>query len=202
MILAFDSETSGMPDFNRQAEDPSQPHIVQLGAILFDSNRRVVSELNLLVRPDGWTISPETTAIHGITQEAAMKYGIKLERVIKLFIDLADRAELLVAHNYSFDEKMVRRELHHLTLPSLAEAMRARPNYCTMKSSTDILKIPGLCGYKWPKLQEAHVHFLGREFDGAHDAMADVRACAAVYFAMNPLPAAPAPTPKVIIETE
>lgn len=51
MILAFDSETSGMPDFNKQAEDPSQPHIVQLGAILFDSNRRVVSELNLLVRP-------------------------------------------------------------------------------------------------------------------------------------------------------
>lgn len=131
-----------------------------------------------------------------------MKYGIKLERVIKLFIDLADRAELLVAHNYSFDEKMVRRELHHLTLPSLAEAMRARPNYCTMKSSTDILKIPGLRGYKWPKLQEAHVHFLGREFDGAHDAMADVRACAAVYFAMNPLPAVPAPTPKVQIETE
>lgn len=191
MILVFDSETTNLPDFHKQAEDPSQPHIVQLGAILYDSARHVVSEMNVLVRPDGWVISPETTAIHGITMEAATKYGLKLETAIKLFIAFADRAELLVAHNYSFDEKMVRRELHHLSLPSLAEAMRARANYCTMKSSTDILRIPGPRGFKWPKLQEAHVHFLGHEFTGSHDAMADVRACAGIYFAMNPLPSSP-----------
>lgn len=131
-----------------------------------------------------------------------MKYGLKLERVIKLFIDFADRAELLIAHNYSFDEKMIRRELHHLNLPSLAEAMRARPNYCTMKSSTDILQIPGQRGFKWPKLQEAHIHFIGREFHGAHDAMADVRACAAVYFALNQLPSTEPTESKATLEMD
>lgn len=198
MILVFDSETTGLPDFHKQAEDPSQPHIVQLGAILYDSARRVVSEMNVLVRPDGWVISPETTAIHGITMEAATKYGLKLETVIRLFIALADRAELLVAHNYDFDNKMVRRELHHLALPSLAEAMRARPSFCTMKSSTDILRIPGPRGFKWPKLQEAHVHFLGKPFEMGHDAMADTRACAAIYFAMNPLPSSPVSSIEVV----
>jgi DNA polymerase III subunit epsilon len=200
MILVFDSETTGLPAFNLPAENPSQPHIVQLGAILYDQGRRVVSELNLLVRPDGWTIDPGAAAIHGITQEAAMKYGLKLERVIKLFIDLADRAELLVAHNYSFDERMIRRELHHMALPSLAEAMRARLNYCTMKASTPILNLPptekmvraGFNKPKNPNLGEDYKHFTGLTLEGAHDAMADVRACAAVYFAMNPLPKSPA----------
>lgn len=195
MILVFDSETTALPSFSLPAEDPSQPHIVQLGAILYDKARHVVSEINVLIRPDGWTISPETTAIHGITQEQAQKYGLKLETAIGLFIALADRAELLVAHNYKFDEKMVRRELHHLNKPSMAEAMRGRANYCTMESSTNILQIPGPRGFKWPKLQEAHVHFLGKPFEGSHDAMEDVRACARVYFCMNPLPSAPTPAP-------
>lgn len=49
MILVFDTETTGLPAFNLPAEDPSQPHIVQLVAILYDNNRRVISELNVLV---------------------------------------------------------------------------------------------------------------------------------------------------------
>ncbi len=191
MICFYDTETTGLPDFKKPAEDPSHPHIVQLGAILCDASRRVVSEINVLIRPDGWTVPPEATAIHGITQEMAERYGLKLETAIKLFLALADRAELLVAHNYDFDEKMVRREFHHIGAPVVAEAFRARAKYCTMKAATPICQLPGKYGFKWPNLQEAHTHFLGRPFDGAHDAMADVRACMAVYYAMNPLPTMP-----------
>ena len=36
--------------------------------------------------------------------------------------------------------------------------------------------------FKWPNLQEAHQHAFGKPFDGAHDAMADLRACKDVYF--------------------
>lgn len=185
--LFFDTETTGLPDFKKPAEDPSQPHIVQLGAILYDDDPRVVSEINLLVRPDGWTIPAEASGVHGITQEKAEKFGLPLATVMLLFLDLCRRADLLVAHNYSFDAKMVRREFHHLAIPSHAEEFRKRQSYCTMAASTDLCKLPGKYGYKWPKMQEAHVHFFGKEFDGAHDAMADVRACAAVYFALNPV---------------
>ncbi len=194
MILVYDTETTGLPDFKKPAEDPSQPHIAQLGAILYNNGRRPVCEINVLVRPQGWVIPPEATLVHGITQEAAEKYGLKLETVVGIFLALVDRAELLVAHNHDFDEKMMRREMHHLGFASRAEELRAKPNYCTMKQSTNILQLPGRYGFKWPNLQEAHTHFTGKPFDGAHDAMADVRACAAVYFAMNPLPATPAVT--------
>ncbi len=202
MILVYDTETTGLPDFKKQATDPDQPHIVQLGAVLYDERRKVVSEINLLIKPDDWVISPETTAIHGITQERAIKYGLKLATAIRLFLAFCDRAELLVAHNYDFDEKMVRRELHHIGDSPAAEAFRSRANHCTMKQATPICKLPSARGgYKWPKLQEVHQHLFGTGFEDAHDAMADVRACARVYFELNPLPGS-APTQREIITPE
>lgn len=189
--LFYDTETTGLPDFHKPAEDPSQPHIVQIGAIMCDDNRRVVAEINLLVKPEGWTIPAEATAVHGITQEMAEKCGIGLTTVMGIFIDLAYKADLLVAHNDSFDAKMVRRELHHIDMPSLAEGFRNRPSFCTMKATTEICKLPGKYGYKWPRMTEAYAHFFGKEFDGAHDAMADVRACRDVYYALHPIPTQP-----------
>ena len=41
----------------------------------------------------------------------------------------------------------------------------------------------GMTGYKNPSLPRTYRHFFGRDFDGAHDAMADVRACRDVFFA-------------------
>ena len=46
---------------------------------------------------------------------------------------------------------------------------------CPMKISTNICKIPGPYGYKWPKVQEAFDHFFGKtdyveQHRGADDA--------------------------------
>lgn len=186
MILVYDTETTGLPLFSQPAEHPSQPHIVQLGSQLYQGSKKIVSEINLLIKPNGWTISDEAAAIHGISQEQAERFGVPLASAMKLFLFLADRADLLVAHNHDFDCKMARRELHHLGRPADAENLRLRPAYCTMKQSTNIVKLPGRGSnmYKWPSLQEAHTFFCGIPFDGAHDAMAEVRACAAMYFRM------------------
>jgi DNA polymerase III subunit epsilon len=53
-----------------------------------------------------------------------------------------------------------------------------------MQDMTDICCLPSPWGkgYKWPKLHEAHRHCFGKEFEDAHDALADVRACAKVFF--------------------
>lgn len=42
-------------------------------------------------------------------------------------------------------------------------------------------------GGKWPKLIDLHTNLLGVGFDGAHEALADVRACAKVFFKMKEL---------------
>jgi hypothetical protein len=48
-------------------------------------------------------------------------------------------------------------------------------NICKLPS-----KYPG--EYKWPRLIEAYRHAFGKDFTGAHDALADVRACKEIYF--------------------
>lgn len=186
IYLFFDTETTDLPDFKKQATDPSQPHILQLAAILIDQTGLVLAEINLLVKPDGWTINPKAEAVHGISMERATKYGLKLGTVVKLFLALADKADLLVAHSFDFDEKMIRRELHHLGEPQTAEAFRDRKNHCTMKQGTALCKIPSARGgFKWPKLQELHGHLFGVGFEDAHDAMADIRATVRCFFEMN-----------------
>ena len=59
-----------------------------------------------------------------------------------------------------------------------------------MMASSFVLKLPGRFGnsYKWPKLSEAYETLVDEEgFEGAHDAMADVRACRAVYYKLKEL---------------
>lgn len=185
MRLTFDTETTGKSDFKAAPDASHQPRIVQLGAILKDDSNHVVAEINLLVRPNGWTIPDEAAEIHGITTEQATRYGLKIETVIKLFMQLVKMCDLTVAHNSAFDELMVAGELMRAGFTEDLALFRSKSHYCTMQASTDLCKLPDMFGrpgkYKWPQLQEAHKHFFGVGFEGAHDAMADVRACDRVY---------------------
>jgi len=55
-----------------------------------------------------------------------------------------------------------------------------------MAVTTPICKIPGKYNdYKWPKLAEAYRHLFNEEIKDAHDALADVRACARIYFELR-----------------
>jgi pyruvate/2-oxoglutarate dehydrogenase complex dihydrolipoamide acyltransferase (E2) component len=47
------------------------------------------------------------------------------------------------------------------------------------------MRAAGRNHHKTANLQEAHRHFFGRDFDGAHSAGADVDACARVWFAIK-----------------
>lgn len=183
MILFFDTETTGKCEFKLPPEHPSQPHIVQLAAVLFDDNRIERASLNVIVSPDGFDIPKEASDIHGITTEIAIGCGVPLVSAMFLFSKLCGIAGEIVAHNIDFDYLMVQAECARLGKPCrMTEVAR----FCTMKASTDICKLPGNYGkYKWPKLEEAYRHFTGKELEGAHDALADVRGCAAVYFAMR-----------------
>lgn len=196
--LFFDTETTGLPDKRLPDGHPDQPHICQLGAILTDSNGKVMAEVNLLVRPDGWTIPATASAIHGITQENATEYGLSARGVLNIFNRLAAKAKRHIAHNIEFDQFMIFREAIGCGYSAKDFGL---DGYCTMTAATDIVKCPptkrmldvGMTGFKKPNLTEAYRHFFGREFDGAHDAMADVRACRDVFFKLKDLGAVAAP---------
>ena len=55
-----------------------------------------------------------------------------------------------------------------------------------MKSTINYLRLPGKYGkYKNPSLTQLHMHLFGEKFDDAHDALADVVACARCFFELK-----------------
>lgn len=181
-ILFFDTETTGFPTAAPH-DDPKQARCVQIGAILTDETGKTEGELNLIIKPEGFFIPIFVAAIHGISQERAEKVGVPHKVAIAGFYQLVKLADLVVAHNFDFDKKVMKLEFLWCTKD---EVIEHKKSFCTMKAMTDICMLPATRGnsYKWPKMQEAHQFCFGKEFDGAHDAMADVRACRDVFFWM------------------
>lgn len=191
--LFFDTETSGLPLFDQPSEHQDQPHIVQLGARLVDiDSRRAISTLDVVIRPDGWTIPDEVAAVHGITTEHAIAVGVSESMALGMLLELWSRAEFRVAHNEQFDARIVRIALHRFDEAEL-DAWKAGAAECTARLATPIMKLPptermrqaGRNHPKTPNLGEAFRFFTGREHEGAHSALVDVDACMAVWFAIK-----------------
>lgn len=183
MILFIDTETTGKADFNKRASDPSQPHIVQYAHVLCDDDLNELETYQTLVSPGDWIIPPEAVAIHGITNERAQAEGIyEAEVAVRFMANLLD-ASLLVGHNIQFDKFCMRVACRRYGVLGDDQAAwwSAFPQACTMRALTNVCRLPGPYGYKWPKLTEAYKHAFGRELEGAHDALKDVRATVDLY---------------------
>lgn len=190
MILFLDTETTGWP-LSRSAplDHPEQPHLVQLAAVLCQEDGTEVDRCVSIVRPDGWVIPEQASAVHGITTERALAEGRPELDVMTDFARLFGRATLRVAHNESFDCMILRIAIARYGSDADLLLWDGFPAYCTMREATPVCQIPptarmqakGMKAFKSPNLQEAHRILFGEEFDGAHDALADVLACKRVY---------------------
>lgn len=179
--LIFDTETTGMIKRKEEVWHPDQPHIVQLAAVVVETDKwEITTRFSTLVRlGKGVEIHPKAEEVHGISAETCSKYGLDAGFACATFNELCGLSDVLVAHNLDFDLHVLRSAFWRLGHTDETEHKRT---CCTMKSSTNILKLPGkFNGYKWPTLAEAYLHFVGEELEGGHDAMVDVMACGDVY---------------------
>lgn len=192
--IFFDLETQGLPLFSEPSEDPRQPHVVQLAAILVDlDTRKQLASLDLTITPNGWEIPDDVAKIHGITNEHARTVGVPEKLALQVFVELWYRADVRIAHNSSFDERIVRIALKRYDVGCDADVWKAGQSECTQLLATPLLKLPptakmraaGRMHFKSANLGEAYKHFTGNELVGAHSAMVDVQACISVYFAIK-----------------
>lgn len=186
MYLFFDTETTGLPrNWKAPVTDLANwPRLVQLAYFLFDRDGKRLAGGDFIVRPAGFTIPAEAARIHGITTERAEKEGKELKAVLAGFLEAAGRADCLVAHNMSFDEKILGAEFLRNKMP---DPLSSKIKICTMQSATDHCALPGPYGYKWPKLAELHLKLFRTGFEEEHNAAADVAATIKCFWELKRL---------------
>jgi len=187
-ILFFDTETTGLPrNYKAPVEDINNwPSIVQLAYIMTNEYGDVILKNMSIVNPGDVQISKNASETHGISEELA-KQGVNNYYAIGDFYTMAKSSDLLVAHNYNFDSKVLMSEAHKLNRHDY-KLLIEQPSICTMLASTKYCAIPGNYGkFKWPKLQELYFNLFGEEFEGAHDALYDVEAMVKCYFKLKEL---------------
>lgn len=182
--LVFDTETTGFPSKDLPADHPNQAHIVQLACVVLDEQYFEVGSFYTLVKPKYWTyITEGASNAHGITKDKCEKYGMDIESVLKVFIELCRDAKFVIAHNLKFDKQMI--QIDYTRMLGGVPMNTWPQTICTMECTTNICQIAPKfkngSTYKWPKLQEAYEFLFKETFSKAHDALADVRATARVF---------------------
>ena len=205
-IIFFDTETTGLPLFKEPSDHQDQPHITQLAAELcVEETGETLGAMNMLIKPEGWTIPEDLQALTGITMDKAERFGVPAKVAMDAFLELWCNADLRAAHNEPFDARILRIAIMRCAYWSgeamqtgageipFADYWKAAPAFCTQTNSTRILNLPPtekmlakkMKGPKSPNLGEAYYHFTGLVLDGAHNAQVDIMAAKAVYYGIK-----------------
>lgn len=187
MRLYFDTETTGFPSKILPPHHPDQSAICSIAWALVDEKWNTILEEHHFIIPDGWRIPEAQVAFHGITNEKCEAEGYHFRDVRDRFSDDMrwGRVRQACAYNIAFDEKMLWNHCARASLPPIPFASR----FCVMEFATGYCQLPPTekmlaakrKGFKPPKLSEALKIICGEEHEGAHDALADVRATIQVH---------------------
>lgn len=153
-LVFFDVETTGL--------NILRDRIVQIGLIKYEKGKDEPIELQMLINP-GIPISEESMNIHGITPQDLKNKPTFNEVAQKLF-DFIGNADLSGYNSNRFD------------IPMLMEEF-ARAGFDFDIEKRKLIDVQRLFYKMEPRtLRAAHKFYLNKEFENAHDAMADVKA--------------------------
>jgi DNA polymerase III epsilon subunit-like protein len=186
-IMFFDTETTG---FN-------PPAILQIWIIIweYEEDWKIIKEesIDLLFNPNE-EIHESASNIHWFTIDK-VKNEPFFKTFIPKFVKYVKDVDLVVWHNVQFDIKAIEFEINRLYIERKKELDEKVINFlkntkdkskCTMLSAVDFCKLPNPRGwYKWPKLLELHKILFDKEFDCAHNAMADIQATRDCFFELK-----------------
>lgn len=178
--LFLDTETTGLAN-NAPYDCSTQPDCIQLAAQLYDG-RKLVSEFQFIMsnRKDR-PIHPAAAAAHDITQEFVERHGCNPRLPLTCLKQQLAKADRVFAFNMGFDWKILTIAMHCNFGEDLS-SVKAEV-LCTMMSVHGKVARPDGSN-RWPTLMDAYKGLVNPAgFEGAHDAMADVRALVAVTWA-------------------
>lgn len=196
--MIFDTETSGLiPKETKHLAD--FPHILQLSFIIYnDETRKIEKTYNAYINA-GITVPEKITELTGITQSMC-DGGKPIFTVLYDFYYASLDCTRFVAHNIKFDIRMI-----DLSIQRNIDAIKQqcmgliymfdtttskKEQFCTMMNCIGECNI--MCEAidkkgntytykKFPRLEEAHVHYFGSVPGGLHNSMVDSLVCLRIY---------------------
>ncbi|TRX55956.1 DNA polymerase III subunit alpha [Fulvivirga sp. M361] len=188
MYLIFDTETTGLPhNYTAPITDlDNWPRMVQIAWQLHDAHGKLLSNHNLIVRPEGYTIPYNAEKIHGISTKRALEEGHDLKEVLETFSKDLEKAQIVVGHNIDFDNRIVGAEFVRIEQEPRGNDLQDFEKIDTAEVSIDYCQLKGGLGgrLKAPKLIELHEKLFGVGFGDAHDAAYDVDATTKCFFGL------------------
>ena len=173
--IAIDTETTGLPGTR------AAPHagniakfdkcrMLSIAIVEFDSTGKEVYAWHKIVYPDDFKV--DATHIHGITQEKAEEDGCLFEDLYHVMAATFYACPNIVGHNLAFDLNVIQAEMIRRGCDD--SVMDYINPICTLKLYKSIFLTPIKLGILYNKL-------IGKELEGAHDALNDARAAGEVY---------------------
>jgi DNA polymerase III epsilon subunit-like protein len=175
--IIIDTETNGLMDYKRDADAPGQPRVAQFAARVVDPRGMLITTYDQYVKRDGWSMSPDTTAVNGITDEMLDREGLPIQPALHFYLDHIELGYAVVAYGAQFDCKMMRAEAR---IAKIDDRFDITKNVCIMRTCRTFAKSIGREIIKaggsqkgWPKLTDL-CNFLDVEPVGkAHGAVDD-----------------------------
>jgi DNA polymerase III epsilon subunit-like protein len=203
-VLAFDTETNGLlPARDNTTQLPiigKYPYVLQLSYVLYNLDTGAIEETynNYINVSDDVIISNKITEITGITKEMCIEKGVPIKDALYKFYKAYNLSDRIVAHNLSFDKKVVEVEIirnrielkkdpdMYQYINDMFNSSHTVDNYCTMRSTKAFCNIirngrNGRPFIKAPKLVELHNKLFNFTPTNLHDAMIDTIVCLKCY---------------------
>jgi DNA polymerase III epsilon subunit-like protein len=190
MDICLDCETTGLPIFSGEKRrgypkytDLSKYDTSRLVSLswIVSQNGTVIQQAYYVVKPDTFEVTAESTAIHGISHEEALKTGNCITNVLNELKKAMMQCKNVVAHNVEFDINIIKSELFRYNYIDVIDHISDMHHICTMKKGKELMKVQRV-----PKLAALYKHLYNEDITNAHNAMYDTYYCFKCFIKMFP----------------
>ena len=188
MNLCFDTETTGLPTRigrgfpnYKNTSHYDSCRLVSISWIVSQQDK-VVEQAYYVIKPDGYRISSESQAIHGISQEYAEQNGVDFDYAMKAFQQSLSTCKNLIAHNIEFDSNVMKSEFYRRGMQDMVDALLSKHEICTMKKGKEMMKTKA-----YPKLAALYKYLYDEDMLNGHNAQFDTYYCFQCYKKLFPV---------------
>ncbi len=185
MYLIFDCSAIDKPkNWKAPFSDTfSWPRMIHLSWIILDKDLKPTDNQDYIIKPEGFSVTPEIEKHSRIDQEDIKKKSESLEQVLNAFEQSLKEVYYVLAHNLNFNENVLAAEYLR---KGINHSLFRKSRICIMQESTFYCKLPSKRGgYKWPTLSELHAIIFQKAFSPPNNARADVIAATRCFKALK-----------------